>query len=410
VNPLFSLQVTKNEHGEKLVKPFVNLHVTPNEGIVGKIGNLLLAKKGALHKHYHHHLHRYPPPPFHYNEHGPHHAGEIEPFLPHPPPFHLGSNIHDQPPPSLHHQHHHNLLPYGFAEHPPFIKNSGLHRDVFIDDGISSDPSIFFRNNNVPLNNDLNYQSVYPQNSPKDDDVRYARGFSHGSFSLENNQTNSKIIHSLPPQTPGSFEGGERVSFPSNRRRRDTDQLVPASIEKKESTSSVSDEGDSEGRAFGNGKRQAFYQPQQQKQCGPRAVCCRRSIIKPQSPPSQPPPSQQVQYNRCGVRNTQGITGRIKNPSFVDGDSEFGEWPWQVAILKKDPKESVYVCGGTLISDSFIVTAAHCIKTYSGFDLRVRAGEWDVNHDVEFYPYVERDVISVHVHPVRNFSKHIICT
>lgn len=39
------------------------------------------------------------------------------------------------------------------------------------------------------------------------------------------------------------------------------------------------------------------------------------------------------------------------------------------------------------------------MKTYSGFDLRVRLGEWDVNHDVEFFPYIERDVQSVHVHP-----------
>lgn len=83
----------------------------------------------------------------------------------------------------------------------------------------------------------------------------------------------------------------------------------------------------------------------------------------------------------------------------MDGDSEFGEYPWQVAILKKDPKESVYVCGGTLIDGLHIITAAHCIKTYSGYDLRVRLGEWDVNHDVEFFPYIERDVQSVHVHP-----------
>lgn len=39
------------------------------------------------------------------------------------------------------------------------------------------------------------------------------------------------------------------------------------------------------------------------------------------------------------------------------------------------------------------------VHSYNGYDLRVRLGEWDVNHDVEFYPYIERDVLSVHVHP-----------
>lgn len=76
-----------------------------------------------------------------------------------------------------------------------------------------------------------------------------------------------------------------------------------------------------------------------------------------------------------------------------------GEYPWQVAILKKDTTESVYVCGGTLISPKHIITAAHCIKAHSGRDLRARLGEWDVNNDVEFFPYIERDIVSVQVHP-----------
>ena len=76
-----------------------------------------------------------------------------------------------------------------------------------------------------------------------------------------------------------------------------------------------------------------------------------------------------------------------------------GEYPWQVAILKKDPQESVYVCGGTLIDNLHIITAAHCVKTYTHYDLRVRLGEWDVNHDVEFYPYIERDVSLLQIHP-----------
>lgn len=49
-------------------------------------------------------------------------------------------------------------------------------------------------------------------------------------------------------------------------------------------------------------------------------MCCKRPI---------PPPFQQPQYKphgpSCGQRNTQGINGRIKNPVYVDGDSEFGK-------------------------------------------------------------------------------------
>lgn len=37
--------------------------------------------------------------------------------------------------------------------------------------------------------------------------------------------------------------------------------------------------------------------------------------------------------------------------------------------------------------------------SYAAQDLRVRLGEWDVNHDVEFYPHVERDVATLVVHP-----------
>lgn len=140
---------------------------------------------------------------------------------------------------------------------------------------------------------------------------------------------------------------------------------------------------DAQGRAY-YGNRPV------EKTCRINEVCCRRPL-RPQAPPQQ--------FGRCGVRNAAGITGRIKNPVYVDGDSEFGEYPWHVAILKKDPKESIYACGGTLIDAQHIISAAHCIKSQNGFDLRVRLGEWDVNHDVEFFPYIERDVVSVHIHP-----------
>lgn len=48
VNPLLSFQFAKNEYGEKIFKPLVNLHVTPNENIITKVGNLFKAKKYGL--------------------------------------------------------------------------------------------------------------------------------------------------------------------------------------------------------------------------------------------------------------------------------------------------------------------------------------------------------------------------
>jgi len=166
-------------------------------------------------------------------------------------------------------------------------------------------------------------------------------------------------------------EATETEEKKESRRRRDTKDADAAGTE---NSSNVK-------------PRQAFYAGN--GRCGPREVCCRR--------PSRA--GAQYRPGQCGVRNAHGINGRIKNPVYVDGDSEFGEYPWQVAILKKDPQESVYVCGGTLIDPLHVITAAHCIKSYTAYDLRVRLGEWDVNHDVEFFPYEERDVSNLHVHP-----------
>ncbi|EDV52270.2 uncharacterized protein LOC6545318 isoform X1 [Drosophila erecta] len=182
----------------------------------------------------------------------------------------------------------------------------------------------------------------------------------------------------LPSNATTAAEGNKAekkaVEDDKKRTRRQADQ-------KDDEASDLS--LDAQGRAY-YGNRPV------EKTCRINEVCCRRPL-RPQAPPQQ--------FGRCGVRNAAGITGRIKNPVYVDGDSEFGEYPWHVAILKKDPKESIYACGGTLIDAQHIISAAHCIKSQNGFDLRVRLGEWDVNHDVEFFPYIERDVVSVHIHP-----------
>lgn len=111
--------------------------------------------------------------------------------------------------------------------------------------------------------------------------------------------------------------------------------------------------------------------------------------------------NQFSEYGQCGRRNAHGVTGRINNPAnaYNEGDTEFGEYPWQAAILKKEQYDNVYVCGGSLIDGAHVMTAAHCVKQYRPEELRIRLGEWDVNNDSEFYPNIELDVISINIHP-----------
>ena len=46
-------------------------------------------------------------------------------------------------------------------------------------------------------------------------------------------------------------------------------------------------------------------------------------------------------------------------PKIVGGqDAQPGEWPWQVALLR----EAFPFCGGSLVSNQYIITAAHCVK------------------------------------------------
>lgn len=68
-------------------------------------------------------------------------------------------------------------------------------------------------------------------------------------------------------------------------------------------------------------QRQSFYSAN--GRCGPRQVCCRRPPAPLNVAGSS---SNYVSNGQCGKRNTHGITGRIKTPAYVDGDSEFGKY------------------------------------------------------------------------------------
>ncbi|XP_069160777.1 uncharacterized protein [Procambarus clarkii] len=121
-------------------------------------------------------------------------------------------------------------------------------------------------------------------------------------------------------------------------------------------------------------------------------VCCRSPRV-----------SQHRTQHKCGRRHAQGLLGRVKNSHFVKGDAEFGEYPWQAAVLKVvDGGDVVYVCGGALLDHQHVLTAAHCVNSLQVSQLRVRLGEWDVKTETEFYSHLELPVATVQSHPQYN--------
>lgn len=72
-------------------------------------------------------------------------------------------------------------------------------------------------------------------------------------------------------------------------------------------------------------------------------------------------------------------------PFIVGGvDAEIGKWPWIALIgTRQDSGKNFWFCGGTLINDRHILTAAHCLRPRS-FDLNklvIRLGEFDTTDD-----------------------------
>ncbi|XP_067391393.1 serine protease 33-like [Emydura macquarii macquarii] len=83
----------------------------------------------------------------------------------------------------------------------------------------------------------------------------------------------------------------------------------------------------------------------------------------------------------------------VISPRIVGGsDAKNGSWPWQVSILEG----SIHICGGSLITESWVLSAAHCFNK-SKSDYSVNLGEYQLlnpSGNVISFPIKE-----IHPHP-----------
>ncbi|XP_033114149.1 uncharacterized protein LOC117114582 [Anneissia japonica] len=78
-----------------------------------------------------------------------------------------------------------------------------------------------------------------------------------------------------------------------------------------------------------------------------------------------------IDAETCGIKMTSsGVHARIVGGT----NAKRGSWPWQAQLILKG---GGHYCGGTLISEDYVISAAHCFARYSKDLFKVRLGEHD---------------------------------
>lgn len=96
----------------------------------------------------------------------------------------------------------------------------------------------------------------------------------------------------------------------------------------------------------------------------------------------------------CGRR---GRSGRIVG----GGTASLAEWPWQVSLRQYSRGGFKHKCGAALISQRWIITAAHCVKGRRPKDLLVRLGEYNSRSSRDGSRSYENDIAMLEVSPVK---------
>ncbi|XP_065204397.1 phenoloxidase-activating factor 2-like [Planococcus citri] len=133
-----------------------------------------------------------------------------------------------------------------------------------------------------------------------------------------------------------------------------------------------------------------------------------RIVRSPAEGSSEASPVSNTGSEKCGIRKrTDNII-----PD-VDPYAQFGEFPWIVAILQTSPAKANgeqtlgFICSGSLLSPSVVLTAAHCVNNVDPSTLRIRAGVYDMNGDTnDTLPHQERSVKKISIHG--NYSHKLL--
>ncbi|XP_062393878.1 mucin-2-like isoform X2 [Sardina pilchardus] len=104
----------------------------------------------------------------------------------------------------------------------------------------------------------------------------------------------------------------------------------------------------------------------------------------------------------CGCLGQLDVCGRPPLNSRIAGgqDAPAGSWPWQASLHASFPGFSTFICGGSLINEQWVLSAAHCFNSVSASNLEVYLGRQ--NQEGSNPNEVKRTVSQIINHPSFN--------